>query len=260
MTSSFCIALAEATDDNMSAILRLIRQAGGWLKDMGTDQWQKPWPTEEERDARVWRGLEVGATWIVWAGKRPAATVTVARTPNTAVWRDADCAVDDPAVYAHRLIIDRRYAGWGLGAQLIDWTGLYGQYGWQAEWVRIDVWTTNRGLHRYYMNKGFEPCGIAPDPLYPSRMLFQKPVLKISEPISPLFTGPRADPDPFGAGALSLARLDLSSYQPLGERGESLILRSSPDVTGPLAPSGAGGPIDSVMVWDRPPSRLEPAG
>ena len=248
MTSSFRIALAEATDDNMNAILRLIHQASGWLAGRGTDQWQKPWPTEEERDARVWRGLEVGATWIVWAGKRAVATVTVAKTPNTAVWRDADCIVDDLAVYAHRLIIDRQFAGWGLGGQLIDWAGLHGQSEWGAEWVRIDGWTTNVGLHRYYMNKGFDPCGIAPDPDYPSRMLFQKSVLKISEPVSPLFTESKAPQDPFGVGMPNLEQLDLNSWQPLGGRDGSLVSCSSPGVTGLLVPSGAGGPIDPVRV------------
>jgi GNAT superfamily N-acetyltransferase len=240
MTPSFRIALAEATDDNMNAILRLIRQASGWLKDMGTDQWQKPWPDEEERDARVWRGLEVGATWIVWAGPRAAATVTVTRTPNMDVWKTAKCNREDPAVYAHRLIIDRQFAGFGLGAQLIDWAGLYGQREWGAEWIRIDVWSTNKGLHEYYMNTGFEPCGMAPDPRYPSGMLLQKPVLKISEPISPLFTESKAPPDPFGGDASSLEGWDLG--------GGSLIMSSSQDATGSLALSGAGGLIDPVRV------------
>jgi hypothetical protein len=228
MTSSFRIALAEATDDNLNAILRLIRQASGWLKDMGTDQWQNPWPNREGRDARVWRGLEVGATWIVWAGERPAATVTVAQNPNMEVWKNANCNRGDPAVYAHRLIIDRQFAGFGLGAQLIDWTGLYGQSRWEAEWIRIDVWSTNKGLHEYYMNKGFEPCGIAPDPDYPSGMLFQKPVLKISEPISPLFTEAKAPLNPFCGDAPDLAQIDLTQCR-LGseERNGSLALCSS---------------------------------
>ena len=247
-SSSFRVALAEATDDNMNAILYLIRQASGWLKDMGTDQWQNAWPDEKGRDDRVRRGLEVGATWIVWAGQRAAATVTVARTPNRAVWRDADCIVSDPAVYAHRLIIDRQYAGWGLGSQLIDWAGRYGQREWEAEWVRIDVWTTNIGLHRYYMNKGFEPCGIAPDPKYPSRMLFQKSVLKISEPVSPLFTERKAAPDPFGGDAPSLAQLARGPYPSLGGRDGSQVSCSIPDVTGQLVLSGAGDPVDPVRL------------
>jgi GNAT superfamily N-acetyltransferase len=164
MTSTFRIELAEATDDNLNAILRINRQASGWLADKGTDQWQTPWPDEEGRNARVRRGLEVGATWIVWAGKRAAATVTVAQNPNMDVWRGANCNGDDPAVYAHRLIIDRQFAGFGLGAQLIDWVGLYGQRKREAEWIRIDVWSTNKGLHDYYMKRGFEPCGTLPTP------------------------------------------------------------------------------------------------
>ena len=246
MTSSFRIALAEATDCNMNAILHLIRQASGWLKDMGTDQWQREWPNVEGRDARVRRGLEVGATWIVWTGTRAAATVTVARKPNMDVWKEASCNVKDPAVYAHRLIIDRQFAGFGLGAELIDWTGLRGQREWGAEWIRIDVWSTNIGLHEYYMNKGFEKCGRAPYPDYPSGQLFQKPVLKISEPVSPLFTGPEAPSDPFGVGAPSLAHLDLDLYPPLGGRNGSPVSYSIPDDTRQLVLSGAGGPIDPV--------------
>ena len=175
MTSTFRIAVAEPTAE-MNVILRLIRQASGWLKDRGTDQWTNPWPDQETRDARVGRGLEVGATWIAWAGSGAAATVTVAQTPKFAVWQVADRALDEPAVYAHRLIVDRQFAGFGLGAQLIDWIGLSDQREWEAEWIRIDVWSTNKGLHEYYMKRGFEPCGRAPDPEYPQRLLFQKSV------------------------------------------------------------------------------------
>jgi GNAT superfamily N-acetyltransferase len=186
--TSLRLARAEATAENLNTILRFIREASGWLEGKGTDQWQRPWPDEAQRDARVWRGLQRGATWIVQAGHRPTATVTVAKTPNIAVWRNAECDLGDPAVYAHRLIIDRQFAGWGLGAELIDWTGLRAHQENGAKWIRIDVWSSNKGLHEYYMKQGFEPCGSGPDPEYPSGMLFQKPVSEISEPFCPLFT------------------------------------------------------------------------
>ena len=246
MTSSFRIALAEATDDNMNAILYLIRQASGWLKDMGTDQWQREWPNVEGRNARVWRGLEVGATRIVWAGDRRGRHGHRRAKSQHGRLAKRELHLGRPAVYAHRLIIDRRFAGFGLGAQLIDWAGLHGRDKWEAEWIRIDVWSTNKGLHEYYMNTGFEPCGMAPDPDYPSGMLFQKSVRKISEPVSPLFTERKAAPDPFGADASSLAHLDLDLYPPLGEGDGSLVSCSIPDVTGQLVLSGAGGPIDPV--------------
>jgi hypothetical protein len=188
MTSSLRLARAEATLENLNTILRLISEAREYLEGKGTDQWSKPYPTEAERDARVWRGLMREATWIVWAGQKAAATVTVARKPNTAVWQGAICNLDEPAVYAHRLIIDRQFAGEGLGADLIDWTGVYGHREWGAKWIRIDVWTTNKGLHDFYMKKLFDPCGTAADPGYPSGKLFQKSVSDIPESFSPPFT------------------------------------------------------------------------
>jgi GNAT superfamily N-acetyltransferase len=201
---------ADATAENLNIILHLIRQASGWLEDKGTDQWKIPWPDEAQRDARILRGLQRRATWIVRAGQRPAATVTVAQTPNMAVWRNAECNVDDPAVYAHRLIIDRQFAGWGLGAELIDWTGLRAHQENGAKWIRVDVWSTNKGLHKYYLDKGFEPCGSAPDPAYPSGMLFQKPVSEIPEPFCPLLSEPEPAARLFDSGTPGHAQADLA--------------------------------------------------
>ena len=52
---------------------------------MNTDQWARPWPDREGRDARVRQGLERGETWIVWDGDAPAATMTIYSTTNTAL-------------------------------------------------------------------------------------------------------------------------------------------------------------------------------
>jgi GNAT superfamily N-acetyltransferase len=191
---------AEDTDANLKIILSLVDGARGWLAGKGTDQWSKPWPSRRKRNARIRRGLSVGATWIVWDEETAVATVTVARSRNAKVWRGATINVEDEAIYAHRLIIDRRFAGWGLGEQLIDWTGRRAQLEYGAEWIRIDVWTMNKGLHEYYQKRGFEPCGKAPDPKYPSGMLFQKPVSAISWPTCPLFIEPEPGVSLFGQG------------------------------------------------------------
>ena len=207
MTSTLRIAQAEATEEHLNAILRLIYEAKEWLSDRGTDQWSKPWPDKEQRDARVRRGLQVGATWIVWAGNRAVATVTIANGPNNAVWSESECELSERAVYVHRLIVARDYAGWGLGAELLDWTGLRGRHQYGAKWIRIDVWTSNKALHGYYVKRGFVPCGTCPDPSYPSGRLFQKPVSEISEPIGPLFSESEAPPDPFSRPDAGSARI-----------------------------------------------------
>ncbi|HWM96942.1 MAG TPA: GNAT family N-acetyltransferase [Streptosporangiaceae bacterium] len=182
--------IARATAGHLNIVLGLIEEAATWLRFKGVDQWRQPWPDETARDARVLKGLESGKTWIVWHGDTPAATITTARQHNPKVWSAPFCTCDlrQPAVYAHRLITARSYAGWGLGAELIDWAGLRAGREYGAQWVRIDVWTTNISLHDYYKKRGFQPCGGCDDDAYPSGALFQKPVAEIKSRPSPLFT------------------------------------------------------------------------
>jgi GNAT superfamily N-acetyltransferase len=181
------IAPAAATD--LPIVLDLIEEASGWLRLKDTDQWQKPWPDEDRRNARALKGLQGGCTWIVWDGEVPAATVTITPRRNAAVWSESACTCNlaERAVFVHRLITARKYAGLGLGAGLLDWAGLRGQRLYGAKWIRIDVWTTNEGLHEYYLGQGFQACGFCADPTYPSGALFQKPVAMIKEPGFPQF-------------------------------------------------------------------------
>jgi GNAT superfamily N-acetyltransferase len=179
MTTTLRITQAESTPENLQTLLGLIQEAAAWLRCYKeTDQWAKPWPDEEQRDARVRSGLEAGKTWIVWDGEMPAATITTATRANPAVWSGPGCLCDlsESSVFVHRLITARNYSGWGLGAELINWAGLQAHREYAARWVRIDVWTTNEALHNYYQKRGFAPCGCCPDPDYPSGALFQKPV------------------------------------------------------------------------------------
>jgi GNAT superfamily N-acetyltransferase len=184
------IVCAEPTADNMKAILGLVEDAREWLWAKGTDQWATPWPDEKSRDTRVLKGLQSRTTWIVWDKDIPAATVTITSRRNNAVWSKPTCTCDlaEPAVFAHRLITSRKYADRGLGAELIAWAGLRGRREYDAKWIRIDVWTKNKGLHGFYQSLGFEPCGFCADPDYPSGALFQKPVAGISVPAFPQFT------------------------------------------------------------------------
>ena len=181
------IARAAATD--LPIVLDLIEEASGWLQLKDTDQWQKPWPSEDGRNARVLKGLQGGCTWIVRDGQVPAATVTITPRRNVGVWSEPACTCNlaERAVFVHRLITARKYAGLGLGAELLDWAGLRGQRLYGARWIRIDVWSTNEGLHDYYLKRGFEPCGYCADASYPSGALFQKPVPAITRPDVPQF-------------------------------------------------------------------------
>ena len=174
------IQLAFATPGDLEAILGLIEEASRWLKARGKDQWAEPWPNREQRDARVLRGLVNRKTAIVRQGDSAVATVTMANWHNPNVWVNGACVCDlsERAIYLHRLITARRYAGCGLGELLINWAAKRARAMYGAQWIRIDVWTTNTDLHRYYQRLGFESCGRCPDPSYPSGALFQRPLAR----------------------------------------------------------------------------------
>jgi GNAT superfamily N-acetyltransferase len=197
------LTLRRATERDREVIISLIDKAADWLRTMNTDQWSEPWPSEEDRRHRIMRDLQAGKTWIAWDGDSPVATLTADSRHShqeDQVWPDE--ARREQAVYVCRLVVSRDHAGRGLGAELLDWAGLSGRQTHGAQWVRVDVWTTNEALHAYYRGQGFEFYGYsdkADD--YPSAALFQKPTDRIriadrvlfqveSEPGTSTYAGP----------------------------------------------------------------------
>ncbi len=181
------LLVRQAQLQDMTAIIGLIDEAASWLgREVGTDQWQRAWPDRAARDQRIHRGIKSGRTWMVEDGSRPgddprrlAATVTCGRGGNRKLWTQRER--NEPALYISRLIVSRRQAGRGVGASLINWAGLRGR-DWDAQFIRIDVWTTNHGLQNYYKAQGFRHVRTYDfdDPWdYPSAALFQKPTNEI---------------------------------------------------------------------------------
>lgn len=70
---------------------------------------------------RVTERVADNRTWIVWDGHIAVATVTIHRTGSPALWTPAE--LDTEAVYLHRLVVRRSYAGDGFGAELTTGPG-----------------------------------------------------------------------------------------------------------------------------------------
>jgi hypothetical protein len=61
---------------------------------------------------------------------------------------------------------------------------------WDADWLRVDVWTTNLGLHNYYKGQDFEYLRTVETECewdYPSAVLFQKPTAAVNRASAALF-------------------------------------------------------------------------
>jgi len=163
-----------AAPGDLDEIYELIDEAAAWLRDKGTDQWERPWPSREARHRRVlsgWKTAKPGSYGMALTGgdalPPPPSPIQSLVEPQP------ECDLSERAVYVHRLIAARRYAGSELGSELIDWAGLHGHCLYGAQWIRVDVWSSNLALHDYYLARGFLPCGRCADPYYPSGALFR---------------------------------------------------------------------------------------
>jgi predicted N-acetyltransferase YhbS len=176
------LQIRPAQMDDMPPIIGLIDDAAQWLQtEKDSDQWQTPWPDEPSRDQRIYRGIKVGRTWMVENDDGLVATVSFGRGGNKKLWTQRERK--QPAVYVSRLIVSRRHAGDRIGADLLDWAGQRGAHGWDAELIRVDVWTANDELQAYYKRHGFthvRTCQFKDPWDYPSAALFQKPTADIN--------------------------------------------------------------------------------
>jgi GNAT superfamily N-acetyltransferase len=175
----YLFVLYPAAPGDLDHVVRLDREAAQWLKRIGTDQWQKPWPDWAGRLERIRHDLLKGKTWLVREGDTIAATITVDNDEpvdlnERPVWPPSE--IQRPAMYVRRVIVSRRYARHELGAALLNWAADRAKVR-GAELIRIDVWTTNTKLHDYYKGQKFTRCR---DPQglgsYPSQALFERPV------------------------------------------------------------------------------------
>jgi GNAT superfamily N-acetyltransferase len=109
----------------------------------------------------------------------PAATITINRWAKPELWTEQERA--EPALYAHKVTVDRAHAGQGLGAELLDWAGTKAADE-GADWLRVDVWTTNEHLQHYYLRQGFTYVRTVVLPHNPSGALFQRPAERVPTP------------------------------------------------------------------------------
>ena len=153
--------ITRANPDDLDTLIAFRDQAAAWLASKGIDQWQEPWPTEDLMVEGMLRNVEAGETFIVWDDDTPAATITINRWAKPELWTPKEAA--EPALYAHKVTVDRAHGGQGLGAELLDWAGTRAADE-DADWLRVDVWTTNEHLQHYYLKQGFLPQFPPPQP------------------------------------------------------------------------------------------------
>lgn len=142
--------LTRATPAHLPRLLQFRRDAATWLARAGSDQWALPFPPE-----LISQSIAAGEVYLLLEslGSDPAATITLDQHADDLLWLPQEQAA--PALYVHKLTVDRRYSGQQWGVHLLDWAGQQA-YKANCQWLRLDAWTTNTRLHAYYEALGFQ--------------------------------------------------------------------------------------------------------
>lgn len=169
------VQIRPADLDDLYLIRRLRLQRSSWLAARGSDQWStEAFGQSIDCFARaVARSVAAWETWIAEVNGEPAGTITVNGRADRELWTGTELA---DALIVHYLIVDLRFAGAGVGRQLLAHAAALARaHG--RNWVRLDAWTANTELHAYYRRAGFRLVRVAdPNDPSPSCALFERHV------------------------------------------------------------------------------------
>lgn len=139
--------ITAATPEDLARLLAFREEAASWLSALGTDQWSRPYPAD-----RLLATIEAGTVFMLRDDEFTAGTITLTNEAEPGLWSDAE--LSEASMFINKLTVAREYAGRNVGGKLIDWAGDRA-YRAGAKWLRLDAWTTNDALQRYYLRQGF---------------------------------------------------------------------------------------------------------
>lgn len=165
------ITVRRGRRDELAVVVDIRRQATRWLTGKGLDQWVDDWPDTQTMIDGFRRDLEDGTTWFATSDDDILAIITIDTRTEPGLWTPAEAA---DALFVHRVTATPHGRGRGVGSLLLDFAGqLAEQAG--RHWVRLDAWTTNARLHRYYRHAGFRHVRTIAGHHSPSAACFERP-------------------------------------------------------------------------------------
>ncbi len=159
-----------ATQSDLEGIQSLLAELAKWLHSKNVRQWLSPHPKES-----LIREIDAGEVFVWKTDGVVRATITLTSARDE-YWHEAS----EPALYVHRLAVDRAFAGQGLGSKILSWAEdeLRSR---EIPLLRLDCMATNEVLRKYYAERGFTFCGISHYAKWDMDFaLFEKPLTSCS--------------------------------------------------------------------------------
>lgn len=147
-----------ARKDDEKEVMELLVSAAEWLRDKGSSQWSGLLQGEDTHNMR--EAIAQGHVFLFRQKAELAGVVML--LPEASEW-DRRLWGDEghgESVYLHRLAIDRRFAGAGLGRTIMAWAETGVSCPGKTK-IRLDCVSENKALQSFYSGMGYESKGLA---------------------------------------------------------------------------------------------------
>lgn len=167
--------IRRATQTDLRTILKWRNERAAWLHRLGETQWNDAVGSLDANTLkeRVETSIKNGETWIAEVDGQPVGTIAADQWSDPGLWTPEELS---DALFIHRLMTPVSGPK-GIGAPLIDHAeSLAVQQG--KNWLRLDAWTSNTRLRRFWLDSGFSHVRTVQDHGVPLAWgaLFQRPV------------------------------------------------------------------------------------
>lgn len=164
-----------ATEADLPRILEIREAARESLARSGVDQWQGPYPAEEDFK----RDLDCGESFVVMHGSETAAffTLSTRREPEYDAIRDGKWSENQEACILRRAAVAREYRGSGVSGAMMRFVGQQ-TLSWERRCIRAAVHRKNKPAQNMLRENGFRYRGnitVSSEPGHdPERLCFEK--------------------------------------------------------------------------------------
>ena len=149
--------IERAGETDAPLIIDLLKEAAGWLKEQGIEQWEYLLSGGEDREIEA--AAAAGEMYLVRREGMVIAVFSLYAGP-----RDWDLHlfgenVPNQAVFLHKFAVRPAFMGAGTGAGLLGWMEQYLKN--RFDYLLLDCVSDNKKLNDFYRASGFEYAGQA---------------------------------------------------------------------------------------------------
>ena len=143
---------------DIPAVMELINQAKGYMKEQGIDQWQNGYPNEGE----IAMDIAKGYSYVMEENKKIIGTMAVlfdGEPTYDKIYEGAWKTAEEPYAAIHRVAVDSGCKGKGIAGAMIDEVvKMCRERGVRS--IKNDTHRDNKSMQRMQAKNGFEYCGV----------------------------------------------------------------------------------------------------